>query len=113
MKNENPDHNRTVGSARLCAWAVDESNCHVQTNDPAIAKRLGRLPDIRLIGYSATTKFLRLFSIPYTLEWVSKHVVEKIMLEFLKKERSVNSDFALGRFQTEKSNAYSEVGVAA
>jgi hypothetical protein len=110
---EKPEPNRTVGTMRLCAWAVDESSCHIQTNDPSIAKRVARLPDIRLIGYSVTTKFLRLFSTPYTIEWVSKNVVEKITLEFLRKEERGKIQFAPQCVQTEKSTNYTEAAVAA
>ena len=111
--SENLDPNRTVGTMRLCAWAVSESECRIQTNCPQMAKRLARVPDIRLIGYSVTTRFLRLFAIPYTLDWVAKHVVEKITLEFLRKEGCGKTEIALPCFKTEKSTDYMEAGVAA
>jgi hypothetical protein len=85
-----PDPYKTVGDEWLCAWATSENTCRVQTNDPVVAKRLAKLPDIEQVGYSVTAKFLRAFATPYTLAWVEKNIVQKITLKFPKKDEGGN-----------------------
>lgn len=71
----------TVGTKELCAWAVAETVTWIQTRSPAIAKRVARQPDARRVAYSVQGGYLRTFSMPYTLSWVAKNVVAKLLSE--------------------------------
>jgi hypothetical protein len=86
----------TVGTYRLCAWATSETSCRVQTNNPAIAKALRKFPDCEQVGFSAQGYWVRIFSLPYTLAWVRKNVVEKLTLEFPLKNEGEKSEFGPG-----------------
>lgn len=73
---------KTYGDRWLCAWATSEKTSRIQTRDPEIAKRLKKLPDCTQVGYSVTGGYLRIFAMPYTIEWVAKNVIEKLTIEF-------------------------------
>jgi hypothetical protein len=92
MMRDLPDFDRTVGDMRLSAWATSENSCRIQTNDPEIVRQLRKVPDIERVGFSITNKFLRLFAVPYTLDWTEKNVVEKIGTVFLRKYDVRNSE---------------------
>jgi hypothetical protein len=79
--NEEPDPLKTVGNARLCAWATSECSCRIQSRDPALTKKLKRLPDCTQVGYSVTKGYLRLFAMPYHLNWVELNVVNRLLAE--------------------------------
>lgn len=74
----------TIGTPDLCAWATGPCSVRIQTTEPAIARKLAKLPDCELVGYSVAGRWIRIFATPYTLPWVAKNVIEKFTLEFAK-----------------------------
>ena len=82
---KDPGDERTIGEYRLCAWATSESSCRIQTDDPRIAKALRKLPDCEQVGWSVGGHWIAIFAMPYTLSWVGKNVIEKLTLEFPRK----------------------------
>lgn len=84
----------TIGDSRLCAWATSESSVRIQTRDPAIAKRLARVPDCRRVGFSVTGAFLRIYAMPYHLPWVAENVIQKLNREFPRENEASKTDFA-------------------
>lgn len=73
---------RTIGNQLLCAWAMSEGSCRIQTNSIDIARLLRKVPDCEQIGFSVAGAWTAIFSMPYTLEWVGKNVISKINPDF-------------------------------
>lgn len=66
---------KTVGNSQISAWAVGEGTSWIQTRKVAIAKRVAKLDGAKLVGASVRGGYLRIFSVPYALSWVSRNVV--------------------------------------
>jgi len=87
-----PDMDKTVGDYRLCAWPTSESSSRIQTSDPEIAKALAKLPDCQRVGYSVKGTWIRIYAMPYTLNWVTRNVIEKFTLQFPRKNEGVKTE---------------------
>jgi hypothetical protein len=70
---------------RLCAWAVSEGKTWVQTREPAIAQHLTRNKEFRLVATGVKGGYLKIFSTPYTLDWVRKNLLPQLTLKFPRK----------------------------
>lgn len=83
----------TVGDrSMVCAWATGPGSCRIQTCIPEIARKLQRIPDCNQVGYSVAGRWIRIFAMPYTLQWVAKNVVAKLTLEFLRENEGRSSE---------------------
>lgn len=69
---------KTIGNRDLCAWAITDSITRIQTRQPKIAKELNKLDGAHVVGYSVSKDYLKLFEVPYTLQWVEENVVKKL-----------------------------------
>lgn len=69
----------------LVAWPTSESSCRIQCSDPETAKRLAKLPDCYRVGYSVRGAWIRIYALPYTIDWVTKNVIEKFTPQFPRK----------------------------
>lgn len=75
----------TIGDQTLAAWATGPCSCRIQTDRPEIAKTLRKLPDCQQVGFSVAGKWVAIFAMPYTLDWVAREVVERIHPNFPRK----------------------------
>ena len=74
----NTEEFKTIGDRDLCAWSMSDSITRIQTRQPAIAKKLEKLDGARMVGYAVTKDYLKLFEVPYTLQWVEQNVIKKL-----------------------------------
>jgi hypothetical protein len=53
-----------------CAWRVDEDEVRVQIHRPDLAKAFGKEKAARLVGYSVTGHYAKLFHVKKSVDWV-------------------------------------------
>lgn len=80
-----PDYERTVGNQELCAWAVGECECWVQTRNPDMARLIPKKVEARRVGYGVKGGYLAIFAVKRTLPWVQREVVWPIIVQFPRK----------------------------
>ena len=77
--------NTTIGNRELSAWATSENTCRIQSRHPAISAELKRMAnrlDMERVGYSVVGGHLQIFSIPRTLSWVNREIVQNLLQKF-------------------------------
>jgi hypothetical protein len=58
------------------AWRADDHEVRVQINNPALAKAFSRVESARLSAYSVGGKYLKIFHVEHTIEWVEAWMKE-------------------------------------
>lgn len=86
----------------ICAWAVDDCACWVQTRDPRMAKELAKLDGSKKVARGVDGGYLATFELPYTLPWVQKNVVDRLTLKFPRENEGSKTGKASPASQTKQ-----------
>jgi len=81
---------QTYGPPELCTWPYAPGVCRFQTTDPRFARKLARRRSARLVAWSVTNRYLRIFE-----ERIAPWRARDLVTRYLKTANGTISDHTL------------------
>lgn len=63
-----------AGLPGTCAFRADTRATRIQTNSPSISRKLSNLKGGRLVAWSCSGKYLKVYEVPHSLGWAKRYL---------------------------------------